>query len=112
LSRTIDRQVIDEMKKRIIRDFMDLIILAELRTRPLSGYDIISFIHKKHHLLVSAGTVYSLLYSLERHGLVEGTWFERKRIYKLTEKGSKKIEAILSDSKTSNFLSLFISEAA
>jgi len=107
-SETVNCEVSKEIHKRIIRDFMDLIILAELRTRPLSGCDIISFIHKKHHLLVSAGTVYSLLYSLERHGLVEGTWFERKRIYKLTEKGSKKIQAILSDSKTSNFLSLFI----
>jgi len=39
--------------------------------------------------------VYSLLYSLERNGLIEGTWNERKRVYKLTEKGEKTIETIL-----------------
>ena len=39
--------------------------------------------------------MYSLLYSLERNGLIEGTWNERKRVYKLTEKGEKTIETIL-----------------
>jgi DNA-binding PadR family transcriptional regulator len=36
-----------------------------------------------------------LLYSLERNGLVEGAWDERKRTYKLAEKGEKTIETIL-----------------
>jgi DNA-binding PadR family transcriptional regulator len=38
------------------------------------------------------------LYSLERSGLVEGTWDERKRVYKLTEKGEKTIDTLLSAS--------------
>jgi len=62
----------------------------------MSGYDVISFIHNKFNLLVSSGTVYSLLYSLERNGLIEGSWDERKRVYRLTEKGAKTIETILS----------------
>jgi len=85
-----------KMHERIIKNFMDIIILAELRNGPMSGYDVISFIHNKFHLLVSSGTVYSLLYSLERNGLIEGTWDERKRVYRLTDKGSKTIETILS----------------
>jgi len=36
---------------------MDIIILAELGNRPMSGYDVISFIHNKFRLLVSSGTV-------------------------------------------------------
>ncbi|MGB9914944.1 MAG: PadR family transcriptional regulator [Candidatus Bathyarchaeales archaeon] len=63
--------------------------MNELRNGPLSGYDVIAYIHNKFNLLVSSGTVYSLLYSLERNGLVEGVWDERKRVYKLTEKGEK-----------------------
>jgi len=81
--------------ERIIKKSIDIIILAELRNGPISGYDVISFIHNKFHLLVSSATVYSLLYSLERNGLIEGTWNERKRVYKLTEKGEKTIETIL-----------------
>jgi len=71
----------------------------------MSGYDVISFIHNKFNLLVSSGTVYSLLYSLERNGLIEGSWDERKRVYRLTEKGAKTIETILgANDKIKNFI--------
>jgi DNA-binding PadR family transcriptional regulator len=83
------------MHERIIKNFMDIIIMTELRNASLSGYDVISYIHNKFNLLVSSGTVYSLLYSLERNGLVEGVWEERKRVYKLTPKGEKTINTLL-----------------
>ena len=83
------------MHGRIIKNFMDVLILAELRKRSMSGYNVIEFIHNKFGLLVSSGTVYSLLYSLEREKLIEGKWNERKRVYVLTEKGEKTIKAIL-----------------
>jgi len=94
------------MHERIIKNFMDIIILAELRNGPISGYDVISFIHNKFHLLVSLGTVYSLLYSLERNGLIEGTWNERKRVYKLTEKGKKTI--LNANDKIQNFITALL----
>ncbi|MEM3725755.1 MAG: PadR family transcriptional regulator [Candidatus Bathyarchaeia archaeon] len=101
----LEGKILKKMHERIIKNFMDIIILAELRNGPLSGYDVISFIHNKFHLLVSSGTVYSLLYSLERNGLIEGVWDERKRVYKLTEKGQKTIETILSaNDKIKNFI--------
>ena len=91
----VEGRILKKMHERIIKNFMDIIIMAELRNGSLSGYDVISYIHNKFNLLVSSGTVYSLLYSLERNGLVEGAWDERKRTYKLTEKGQKTIETIL-----------------
>ena len=101
----LEGKVLKKMHERIIKNFMDIIILAELKTGPLSGYDVISFIHNKFHLLVSSGTVYSLLYSLERNGLIEGTWNERKRVYNLTEKGGKTIETILgANDKINHFI--------
>jgi len=101
----LEGKILKKMHERIIKNFMDIIILAELRNGPVSGYDVISFIHNKFHLLVSSGTVYSLLYSLERNGLIEGTWNERKRVYKLTDKGRKTIETVLSaNDKIKNFI--------
>ena len=101
----LEGKILKKMHERIIKNFMDIIVLAELRRGSMSGYDVISFIHNKFHLLVSSGTVYSLLYSLERNGLIEGTWNERKRVYKLTEKGEKTIETILSaNDKIKNFI--------
>ena len=89
-------QVLREMYERVVKNFMDVLVMAELRNNPLSGYDVISLIHKKFNLLVSSGTVYSLLYSLERDGLIEGKFNDRKRVYVLTEKGERTISAILS----------------
>jgi len=97
-SEKLDGRILKKMHERIIKNFMDIIIMTELRNESLSGYDVISYIHNKFNLLISSGTIYSLLYSLERNGLVEGVWDERKRIYKLTEKGQKTIATILNAS--------------
>ena len=100
-----EARVIKKMHERVIKTFMDTIIMSELQNGPISGYDVISYIHSKFGFLVSSGTVYSLLYSLERNGLVEGAWIERKRVYKLTERGSNTIQTILnSHEKIKSFM--------
>ena len=101
--------IIKKMHERVIKSFMDTIIMAELQNGPISGYDVISYVHNKFGFLVSSGTVYSLLYSLERNSLVEGTWIERKRVYKLTEKGAKTITTILnSKDKIRSFMTIVL----
>lgn len=91
----MESEVLKKMHRRIVKSFMDLLILAELRNDAMSGYDVIAYIHNKFGILVSSGTVYSLLYSMERDDLIRGIWAKRKRIYELTEKGERNIEAIL-----------------
>jgi DNA-binding PadR family transcriptional regulator len=92
-------EVVEETEKGMIKDFLDIIILAELRkSSSLSGYDVLDLIHKKFGVLISSGTVYSALYSMERRGLIEGELTEGKRVYKLTEKGTHAISAF-SESK-------------
>ena|SRR3990172_12274759 len=91
----MEGKILKKMQERIIKSFMDIIIMSELRNSPLSGYDVISYINSKFSILVSSGTVYALLYSLEREDLVEGIWVEKKRTYKLTEKGEKTITTVL-----------------
>jgi DNA-binding PadR family transcriptional regulator len=104
-----ESRIIKKMHERIIKSFMDTIIMAELQNGPISGYDAIAFIQKKFGFLASSGTVYSLLYSLERNGLVEGAWIERKRVYKLTEKGARTIETILnSQDKIKGFMTTIL----
>lgn len=100
-----EARIIKKMHERVIKSFLDAIVMAELQNGPKSGYDVISFIHTKFDFLVSSGTVYSLLYALERNDLVQGAWIERKRVYKLTDKGAKTIETILnSHHKIKSFL--------
>ena len=91
----MESEVLKKMHRRIVKSFMDILILAELRSSPMSGYDVIAYIHNKFGILVSSGTVYSLLYSMERDDLIRGVWAKRKRVYELTDKGERSIEAIL-----------------
>jgi DNA-binding PadR family transcriptional regulator len=102
-------RIIKKMHERVTKSFMDTIIMAELQNGPISGYDVISYIRTKFGFLVSSGTVYSLLYSLERNGLIEGAWIERKRVYCLTEKGTSTIQAILnSQDKIKSFMATIL----
>jgi DNA-binding PadR family transcriptional regulator len=84
---------------------MDILILTEMKKGSLSGYDVIGLVHKKFGILVSSGTVYSLLYSLERDGLIRGVWDHRKRVYELSDRGEQNIEVITkANDAVQNFL--------
>ncbi|MCW4034182.1 MAG: PadR family transcriptional regulator [Candidatus Bathyarchaeota archaeon] len=87
-------KIVENLRRRAIKTFMDMLILSELREKPLSGYDIIGLVHKRFNVLVSSGTVYSLLYSLERKGLVIADLDNRKRVYTLTDKGAETLETV------------------
>ncbi len=89
----------------IVKNFMGILILTEIKKGSLSGYDVIRLIHRRFGILVSSGTVYSLLYSLERDGLIRGVWNKRKRVYPLTEKGERNIKVITkANDEIQNFL--------
>lgn len=103
--------VLNSMSRRVIKNFLDVLVLAELRNGPLSGYDMISFIHDRFRVLMSPGTVYSLLYALERDGLVIGAWSQRKRVYRLTTKGDKTIMAIMNANDKIGYLVLDLLKA-
>jgi DNA-binding PadR family transcriptional regulator len=44
------------------------------------------YIHSNFHVL-SSGTIYSYLYSLEREGLTVGGYQNKKHVYKIAEQG-------------------------
>lgn len=75
-----------------MKDFLDVVILAELKKGlPKSGYDLVVIISRRFGVSLSSGTIYSLLYSLERDGLIEGRTMSRKRVYTLTSEGEEVI---------------------
>lgn len=90
----MSQKIVEKLRKRVIKNFMDILVLTKLRNSQMSGYDVISYIHKRFGILVSSGTVYSLLYSLERQGLIKGAINGRKRVYLLTEKSEQDLESI------------------
>jgi len=94
----MEKPLPSKRRKGFIRSLLDLLILVGLGNDcSQSAYDIILFIHKKFDILLSSGTVYANLYRLERNGLINAKWTERKRIYALTENGKRAIDGIMDD---------------
>lgn len=104
-----------KIERRITAHMMDIIILSILKHdgREISGYDLIQFLHRKFHFLMSPGTVYSQLQAMERKGLLKGRQKqgERKTLYTLTKQGTEKAEILhKSKRKIVNFVKrLFVS---
>jgi len=83
------RNILYQLRKRTIKNFMDLLILLKLRREPMSGYDVITMIFEDFGFLPSSGSIYSTLYALEREGFIKGCWNGKKRLYTLTVKGEE-----------------------
>ena len=88
------KQIVNSIYERFLKEFMDVLIMVRIREGEIGGYDIINYFHHKFDLLVSPGTVYSVLYSMEREGLIKARTIDRKRTYALTPKGEMTIRAI------------------
>jgi len=93
----LESEVISKLHRRLLREFLDLVLLSELKNRSLSGYDALSFIHNKYDYNVSAGTVYSILYSLERKGLIKGSSVVQKPVFELTNEGKEMMNVVLTN---------------
>ncbi len=92
----METRLLEKMNEKIVKSFLDLLILAKLRKEPMSGYDFVTFINKNFHIIVSPDTIYNTLLYMERDGLIKGTGTQRKRVYVLTNKGKETIGTIFS----------------
>ncbi len=86
------------------RGSADLMILAVLEARARHGYEIAKLIDDRSEgvLRFHVGSLYPMLYRMERRGWIEGKWIEksgqrRRRYYKLTTSGRR----VLAEQRTS-----------
>jgi PadR family transcriptional regulator PadR len=84
----------------LLQGTLDLIILQTLRWGPRHGYGISQLIRSGsgHVLQVDTGSLYPALHRLERRRLIAAEWQtsennQRVRVYWLTPKGRKQLEA-------------------
>ena len=79
------------IQAKLTKGLLDLIILQLLDNNPMHGYQIITKIRKTFGVYFGPSTIYPLLNTLEKKGLVKSEWnmtFERPRkIYSLTSNG-------------------------
>ena len=85
-----------DIETRVVKSFLDILILIEMKKQNnLSGYDVTAFVNNKFGGILSPGTVYANLYSMERKGLIHGESDGRKTVYSLTEKGNNVITSMM-----------------
>jgi PadR family transcriptional regulator len=86
------------------RGSADLMILAVLEARARHGYEIARLIDDRSDgvLRFHVGSLYPMLYRMERRGWIDGKWIEksgqrRRRYYRLTVAGRR----VLAEQRTS-----------
>lgn len=94
--------------ERHVKAFLDLLVLALLEDKPRCGYDILAIIHRKFNVLLSPGTLYPLLYALEKRGFIEGQVQNRRRNYAISKKGSNMVKRLSRDFKDSSLTLLSV----
>jgi PadR family transcriptional regulator PadR len=86
--------------ENVVRESLDVVILALLSRRPMHGFDLVKFIAGKFGVVLSQGTIYSLLHSMEERGYIEskrGKKEKKGEIYSLTRPGKKLLEENLEE---------------
>jgi len=105
-------ETLENIKKSIIKSFLDTLILVKLKNHGDSnGYQIVRFIQNKYDLMISPSTVYSVLYLLEQRDLIKAKSINNTRVYSLTEKGLAMTEIILNhQEEITDYVSMCISK--
>ena len=80
----------------LVRSSTDLVILALLGERPMYGYEVLVSLADRGNgeFAFKQGTLYPLLYRLEREGWIRAKWEQpptgkRRKVYSLTAAGRK-----------------------
>ncbi len=87
-----------DIQTRVVKCFLDILILIEMKKQKentLGGYDITAFINSRFGGILSPGTVYATLYSMERRGVIVGSSDGKKTVYALTEKGDRVVSMMM-----------------
>lgn len=88
-----------DVNSHLVKTFLDIIVLTMLQKEPSHGYALIADIHKKFDVLLSPGTLYPLLYSLEKKKFIGIMKEGRRKNYFLTEKGKIQAEKVINSYK-------------
>ena len=83
----------------LVRSSADLVLLALLAEEPMHGYQLLTSLGEKGSgdFRLAQGTLYPLLYRLEREGWVGARWEtpprgKRRKVYSLTAAGRKELQ--------------------
>ena len=86
------------MNKELLKGHLPLLILCLLEEHPLYGYAICEAVKERYagSFKLGEGTLYPLLYRLERKGHIKGKWEagpngRERKVYNITPSGKREI---------------------
>lgn len=83
---------IERLKKSNTIDNLWLYILSILKNYPVHAWDIPKIIEREFNFKPGRITPYRVLYRLQQQGFVKSELKERRRVYKITEKGKEELK--------------------
>lgn len=86
ISKTEKKHILN-LRKRVMLGVMDILILHWIKKQPLCGQDIMTKILSGFNIYIGPGTLYPILYNLQRKGLIESKLYNKNRMYFLTKQG-------------------------
>ncbi len=85
----------DETIDRLVKEYLDIVILALVAGKPMCGTDIMDIVHRNFNVLLSPGTIYPMLHRLKKEGLLECDCKIKKKVYKPAKGREAHIQDIL-----------------
>ena len=85
--------LVRKYRRNLVNSQLEHLILSYLEEQSLCGYDIISIVHDRFHVLLSPGQVYPAIDYLVDHGLVTKEGGERRVLLCLTHSGRELLRA-------------------
>ena len=83
-----------KLYERWIKGLAPLLALLCLRTGEMTGYDLIKFIYQHFGVLLSPGTMYPILHSLQRNGVVTERVQGIKKAYAIAGNGTRALRDV------------------
>jgi DNA-binding PadR family transcriptional regulator len=90
-----------KFQKRIVRSFLDIIILAITKDSSVDLHEVIMTIHEEFGVLINPATILPLLDSLEKEDLIYSKNIDGKTVCQTSLKGRQKLIELLD---ASNFV--------
>jgi len=90
----------DEIRRRYVKSFLDLLILQLVQTEPAWGYKILKKTQDQYGVKLRHGALYPMLNTLEARGLLQSKKHLQKgrirRVYQITQNGRQFLKAYYS----------------
>lgn len=101
------QKIANEINTKLIKTFLDIVVLRLLEKQPQTPPELIRNIRKKYGLIIRTDTLYVTVYSLYGHKIIDKNKIDGKNYYNLTERGVSQLKALqASYDKTKDMVAL------